>query len=300
MHKVAHIPNERTSIQSNSIELIQSLGCPAVTGVATKVGSLDTRSHLQIAKQFLHPRRSKGEYRVEQQLRSSTTSTSSELCQQAQRALTNHTAGALSCAGMATLDEQMKKVQEEFDDVKDKITRIEALPEGNPERQRLVELERAQNFLREKEILLLRAVAVAPAQGAAAAIGASTNNPFQPSAPSKWMITILLVAYEGPASPAQPAQPAQQPLPSRTRPKTRNRLAMEGAKDRTHPGNSNAGMKVVVVVGLCFTSFRHCLRTRWQQPPRTSVYDVQVPGEALESAVRMTHGSVVIWQGIRV
>ncbi|GFH29827.1 hypothetical protein HaLaN_28558, partial [Haematococcus lacustris] len=84
---------------------------------------------------------------------------------------------------MATLDEQMKKVQEEFDDVKDKITRIEALPEGNPERQRLVELERAQNFLREKEILLLRAVAVAPAQGAAAAIGASTNNPFQPSAP---------------------------------------------------------------------------------------------------------------------
>ncbi|KAJ9534976.1 hypothetical protein QJQ45_029652 [Haematococcus lacustris] len=188
-----------------------------------QVGSLDTRSHLQIVKQFL-------------QWRSK--------------------AGALSCAGMATLDEQMKKVQEEFDDVKDKITRIEALPEGNPERQRLVELERAQNFLREKEILLLRGgcaggVSCECRQHAlmnicstiwyqpftlrmyemrylcvltpivvfvlmclqpwrqlrglqVSAIGASTNNPFQPSAPSKWMITILLGAlfYLFPPLPA--------------------------------------------------------------------------------------------------
>ncbi|KAJ9534782.1 hypothetical protein QJQ45_017197 [Haematococcus lacustris] len=140
-------------------EAVEAVAKPEfVVCCPSDVGSLDTRSHLQIVKQFLHPRwRSKG---------------------------------------MATLDEQMKKVQEEFVDVKDKITRIEALPEGNPERQRLVELERAQNFLREKEILLLRAVAVAPAQGAAAAIGASTNNPFQPSAPSKWMITILLGTWQ--------------------------------------------------------------------------------------------------------
>ncbi|KAL6759642.1 3-oxo-5-alpha-steroid 4-dehydrogenase-domain-containing protein [Haematococcus lacustris] len=57
---------------------------------------------------------------------------------------------------MATLDERIKEVKEEIEDVKAKITRIEALPEGNPERQRLIELDREKNLLRETENLLLR------------------------------------------------------------------------------------------------------------------------------------------------
>ncbi|KAJ9520558.1 hypothetical protein QJQ45_007406 [Haematococcus lacustris] len=57
---------------------------------------------------------------------------------------------------MATQDELVKKVQEKIDDVKDNITRIEALPEGDPERQRLVELDWLKNYLREEENLLLR------------------------------------------------------------------------------------------------------------------------------------------------
>ncbi|GFH27887.1 hypothetical protein HaLaN_26276 [Haematococcus lacustris] len=39
---------------------------------------------------------------------------------------------------------------------------------------------------------VLAAMAVAPGQAAAGAIGASTNNPFQSSAPSKWMTTMML------------------------------------------------------------------------------------------------------------
>ncbi|KAJ9520799.1 hypothetical protein QJQ45_013978 [Haematococcus lacustris] len=131
---------------------------------------------------------------------------------------------------MATLDELIKKVQEEIDDVKDNITRIEALPEGDPERQRLVELDWLKNYLREEENLLLRG-----------AIGASTNNPFQSSAPS-YLCPYLMVS-----------------------------LRVLG-----------------MLQELYFTSFHQCLRTRWLQHPRTSVYDVQVLGRSLRSVVRMT------------
>ena len=57
---------------------------------------------------------------------------------------------------MATLEEQIKKVQDDIKDAKNKIIKFEALPIDHPDRQRLAELDKQENLLQEEKNLLLR------------------------------------------------------------------------------------------------------------------------------------------------